>query len=87
MYLLFLALIPIIIVLLYIYFNDKFEKEPLAFLGKNFLLGAFVSVIITLLLGYFANLIYPITNDLSILQQFVKAFFYTRDFNQTPAEF
>jgi protease PrsW len=49
MSLLLLAIAPAMIIILYIYFKDKFEKEPIGFLVKNFLMGAIVSVIITFL--------------------------------------
>ncbi len=72
---LLLAIAPVMIVLLYIYFKDKFEKEPVHFLFKNFVLGAVLSVTLTVVFGYFANKIFPITDNLSVFQQFVKAFF------------
>ena len=72
--LLFLAIAPVIIIILYIYFKDKFEKEPISFLFKNFLLGATASILITALLGGFASKIIPLTDETSILQQFLKAF-------------
>lgn len=75
MSLLFLAVAPAMIIILYTYFKDKFEKEPIRFLFKNFLMGAFVSVIIALILSVVANYILPLTDELSIYQQFIKAFF------------
>jgi RsiW-degrading membrane proteinase PrsW (M82 family) len=75
MNLLFLAIAPIMIVIVFIYLKDKFEKEPIHFLFKNFLLGAFASILITFTLGIVFNSIYPITDEKSIFQQFIKAFF------------
>lgn len=75
MSLLLLAIAPAMIVILYIYFKDKFEKEPVHFLFKNFLMGAFVSVIITVILSFTANEFFPLTDVTSIFQQFIKAFF------------
>lgn len=75
MSLLFLAVAPAMIIILYIYFKDKFEKEPIGFLFKNFLMGAIVSIIITLILSVVANYFFPLTDELSIYQQFIKAFF------------
>lgn len=75
MTLLLLAFAPVLVILIYIYVKDKFEKEPIGFLIKNFLLGAVVSILITIVLSFAANLIYPITYPESIVQQFVKAFF------------
>jgi len=40
MILLFLSLAPVFIILFYIYFRDKYEKEPLGILVKSFFLGA-----------------------------------------------
>lgn len=74
MNLIVLAMAPAIIVILYIYFRDKFEKEPILFLFKTFLLGATASVIVTFILSIIGNIIFPITNELSIVQQFFKAF-------------
>lgn len=75
MTLLLLSVAPVMIIIIYIYLKDKFEKEPIGFLLKNFLLGAFVSVLITVLLSFIANAIFPLTDEKSILQQFIKAFF------------
>lgn len=69
------SIAPIFIVLLYIYFKDKFEKEPFPFLLKNFFLGAFLSVLITIVLTYLANQVFTITDETSLFQQFIKAFF------------
>lgn len=66
MSLLLLAIAPAMIIILYIYFKDKFEKEPIGFLFKNFLMGAIVSVIITLILSIIANQFFPLTNETSI---------------------
>lgn len=74
MTLLLLSVAPAMIIILYIYFKDKFEKEPINFLFKNFVLGAMVSVIITLILSLFLNSVFPITDAKSIFQQFIKAF-------------
>ena len=75
MNLLLLAIAPVLIVVLYIYFKDKFEKEPKGFLFKNFLLGATASILITAIVGVFAAKLIPLTNVTSVLQQFLKAFF------------
>ena len=74
MNLLLIAVAPVTIIILYIYFKDKFEKEPIQFLFKNFLLGATVSILITFFLGYFVAQIFPLTDNKSILQQFLQAF-------------
>ena len=74
MELLLLAIAPVTIVILYIYFKDKFEKEPIGFLFKNFLLGATVSIILTAILGSLGGRLIPLTNETSIIQQFLQAF-------------
>ncbi|APZ45027.1 protease PrsW [Polaribacter reichenbachii] len=75
MNLLLLAVAPVMIVVVFIYLKDKYEKEPIHFLIKNFLLGAIVSVFVTLLLGAVASAIFPVTDYTNIFQQFIKAFF------------
>ena len=72
--LLLLAIAPVTIIILYIYFKDKFEKEPIGFLFKNFILGATVSVIITLIVSVFASKLFPLTDAKNIFQQFLQAF-------------
>jgi len=74
MQLLFLAIAPVTIVILYIYFKDKFEKEPIGFLFKNFLLGATLSIILTAILGSVGSRLIPLNNETSIIQQFLQAF-------------
>ncbi|PQJ79167.1 PrsW family intramembrane metalloprotease [Polaribacter porphyrae] len=74
MNLLLLAIAPVTIIIVFIYVKDKFEKEPISFLIKNFLLGAFLSVIITFFLSFLSNYFFVVTDAKSILQQFIKAF-------------
>jgi RsiW-degrading membrane proteinase PrsW (M82 family) len=52
---LLLAIAPAMIFVIFIYLKDKIEKEPISFLIKNFFLGAFGSIIITLILGVLLN--------------------------------
>ena len=75
MNLLFLAIAPVAVVILYIYFKDKYEKEPIKIVVISFLLGATVSIILTFTLGYIASSLVPLTDVKSISQQFIKAFF------------
>lgn len=75
MNLLLVAIAPTAIIILYIYFKDKYEKEPKRLLLFNFLLGAIVSIIITTILYYVFDIVLPLPNNTSIFQQFVKAFF------------
>ena len=71
---LLLAIAPAMIFVIFIYLKDKIEKEPISFLIKNFFLGAFGSIIITFILGVLFNSIYPLTDEKSVFQQFIKAF-------------
>tara|TARA_B100000787_G_scaffold34483_1_gene23867 strand:- start:274 stop:948 length:675 start_codon:yes stop_codon:yes gene_type:complete len=75
MSLLLLAIAPITVVILYIYFKDKYEKEPIKILAISFLLGATVSIILTFIIGYIASSLVPLTDVKSVSQQFIKAFF------------
>lgn len=69
-----LAVAPSMIIILYVYFKDKFEKEPFWLLLKNFFLGAIVSVLITFAIGgYLGNLLGPLDRN-SVLDMFIKAF-------------
>ncbi|MBE9489872.1 MAG: PrsW family intramembrane metalloprotease [Bacteroidetes bacterium] len=75
MNLLIAATTPILIVIIYIYLKDKYEKESKRILAYTFLLGAIVSIFITTLLYLFFDLFLPIPDDFSVWQQFLKAFF------------
>jgi len=66
---------PVIVVIFYIYIKDKFEKEPKKLLLYNFLFGAIVSVFISSILYLFYDVYLPKSDDSSVLQQFIKAFF------------
>ncbi len=75
MTLLFSALAPILFVLIFIYFMDKYEKEPVRLLLFNFFLGAIVSIIITTILYVIIDIPLPLRNHTSVFEQFIKAFF------------
>ena len=75
MNLLLATVTPILIVIIYIYIKDKYEKESKRVLLVCFLLGAILSIIITTLLYVFFDLFLPLPDSYSIWQQFVKAFF------------
>ncbi|WP_179008230.1 PrsW family intramembrane metalloprotease [Winogradskyella forsetii] len=74
MNLLLLAIAPIFTVLLYIYAQDKYEKEPKKLLIFSFLFGAIVSIIIVFVLYFFTGRLIPVTDPYSIGQQFIQAF-------------
>ena len=52
MYLLLLALAPAIILMIYVYFRDKYEKEPISLILKGVLLGAIIIFPVGLLENY-----------------------------------
>lgn len=69
------ALAPVIFVLVFIYFMDKYEKEPIRMLLSSFFLGGIISIIITTLLYVIIDIPLPLHNRTSIFEQFIKAFF------------
>lgn len=72
--LILLAITPAMVIIVYIYFKDTYEKEPFKLLAKNFFLGASLSVVITVILGTLVGLLFPVTDEKSILQMLLKAF-------------
>lgn len=52
MYLLLLAVAPAIILMMYVYFRDKYEKEPIKLILKGILLGAIIIFPVGLLGNY-----------------------------------
>ncbi len=75
MTLILLAIAPVLTVIIFIYFLDKYEKEPVRQLIINFLLGAVVSIVITTFLYVIIDIPLPLHNKTSIFEQFIKAFF------------
>jgi protease PrsW len=61
MYLLLLALAPAVILMMYVYFRDKYEKEPVSLILKGILLGA----IIIFPVGLIENLLMGLGHGLS----------------------
>ena len=76
MQLLILAIAPVFLIILYIYYKDKYDKEPKKLLFFSFLLGAIVSIIVTTILYVITDYTYPISikGNTSVLQLFIKAF-------------
>ncbi|WP_299365933.1 PrsW family glutamic-type intramembrane protease [Winogradskyella sp.] len=74
MSLILMAVAPIMVILIYIYFQDKYEKEPVGLLIASFLLGGIVSVLIVTALYLFTGQFIPITDEYSVWQQFIQAF-------------
>ncbi|MBT8260844.1 MAG: PrsW family intramembrane metalloprotease [Flavobacteriaceae bacterium] len=75
MNLLFAALAPVAVILVWIYIKDKYEKESKRTLAMTFLLGGILSIIITTILYLASDIVIPLKNEKSIIQQFIKAFF------------
>lgn len=74
MNLLLLAVTPVLTIILYIYFQDTYDKEPTGLLVVSFLLGAIVSVLLVFGLYFVTGHLLPITDKFSIWQQFIQAF-------------
>lgn len=55
MNLILLAITPALVIMVYIYFKDRYEKEPIGLLTINFLLGATLSVGLTFALSPLVN--------------------------------
>lgn len=75
MNLLFAALAPVVVILVWIYIKDKYEKESKRILAMTFLLGGILSIIITTVLYTASDLVMPLRDNKSVIQQFIKAFF------------
>ena len=69
-----LAVAPVLVIITYIYIQDKYEKEPASLLLGSFLLGAIVSVLIVLIIYLITGNVIPLTDKYSIWQQFIQAF-------------
>ncbi len=69
-----MAVAPVFAILLYVYAQDKYEKEPKRLLIYSFLFGAIVSVTIVFILYFFTGRLIPLTDRLSVWQQFIQAF-------------
>ena len=74
MELIFAAIAPVIVVLIWIYIKDKYEKESKRVLAGTFVLGGILSIIITTILYILSDSILPSLDKKSIVLQFVKAF-------------
>mgnify|MGYP003670705677 CR=1 FL=1 len=79
------ALLPVLLVLLYINYSDKHEKEPKKLLIISFSLGAVLSVILALIMYFGFDIILPLKDDFNIKQQIIKAFLvvgFTEEFSK-----
>jgi len=68
------AVAPVLTIIIYIYFHDKYEKEPVGLLIANFLFGAVVSIFIVTILYLITGRFIPITDEYSVWQQFIQAY-------------
>ncbi len=83
--LIFAALAPVAIIIFYIYYSDKYNKEPKILLTISFLLGAIISVILALIMYVGFNIVLPLQEEFSIQQQIIKAFIvvaFTEEFSK-----
>jgi RsiW-degrading membrane proteinase PrsW (M82 family) len=69
-----LAVAPSMIIIIYIYIKDKFEREPWHMLLKSFFLGATASIGLTFVLGTTLNALLPPLDANSISDMLIKAF-------------
>jgi RsiW-degrading membrane proteinase PrsW (M82 family) len=53
MNLLLIAVAPVLVILIYVYIHDRYEKEPPSLLIGSFLLGAVLSVILVFIIYYY----------------------------------
>ena len=68
------AIAPVLVIILYVYIQDKYEKEPKKLLFACFLMGAFLSIMITLFISLVTGYLFELPNQYSIFQNFIKAF-------------
>ena len=76
MKLLLLAVVPVFIIIFYIYYKDKYDKEPKRILIYSFLLGTVVSIVVTTILYVISDYFFPIPieDNKNAIQLLVKAF-------------
>lgn len=74
MSLLLMAIAPVLAVLVYIYIQDKYDKEPPILLIGSFVLGAVLSVIVVFALYFITGNITGVEDQTSIWQNFIHAF-------------
>lgn len=74
MNLILLAVTPALVIMVYIYFKDRYEKEPLGLLTLNFLLGAILSVGLTFALSPLVNGLIAGWGKTDVAEMALKAF-------------
>jgi len=75
MHLLLLSIAPALMIMYYIYYSDKYDKEPKHLLFFCFLFGAVGSILLTSCFYLLVNRYYPEIDAESVVKQFFKAFF------------
>ena len=80
MILLTIALAPVFILLLYIYFRDKYEKEPVGLLLKGLFLGALVTIPIIFVEGAFTAIGRNLTGILGVAYKSFVVAGFTEEF-------
>ena len=73
--LLLLSIAPALLIIIYIYYSDKYDKEPRHLLFICFLLGAIGSILIASASHFFVSRYYPQLEEPVVWIQFCKAFF------------
>lgn len=70
-----LAIAPVVLIIIFVYIKDKYEREPKRLLLYSFLFGAIVSVILSTIIYLLIDFTLPRPDEFSVIQQFIKAFF------------
>ena len=81
-YILILALLPVVCFLAWIYYKDKYQKEPVATLAQYFLLGILVSI-----LAIFMELYLSKFNNLSGIESNIYTAFFVAAFTEEGVKF
>jgi RsiW-degrading membrane proteinase PrsW (M82 family) len=74
MNLLLIAVAPVLVILIYVYIHDRYEKEPPSLLIGSFLLGAVLSVILVFIIYFITGNVTGVTDNQSVGQHFIHAF-------------
>jgi RsiW-degrading membrane proteinase PrsW (M82 family) len=75
MHLVILSIAPALLIMLYIYYSDKYDKEPKHLLFLCFIFGAVGSILLASISHLFVSQYYPEFEEQIIWVQFCKAFF------------
>ena len=68
------AVAPVLIIILYIYIQDKYEKEPPGLLLASFFMGAVLSILITIGIYIVTGNLIPDLEERSVWHQLIQAF-------------